>query len=226
MIVVHDSTHEKVLWEQLVRSPRLRLYARRIQDILAEEQTQRQRFYDTVAEDAKAEFINGEILIHSPVKLEHNRVSKLLLVLLDTYVSTRDLGFVGHEKLMISLTRNDYEPDICFFGKPKAEHFTPDQVRFPAPDFIAEVLSDSTEANDRGIKFQDYAAHDVAEYWIVDSAQQMVEQYCLQEGAYHLMFKVNSGVLKSVAVPGFVLPVRAIFDRQEHTRALRSIIIA
>ena len=54
------------------------------------------------------------------------------------------------------------------------------QVGKPAPDFIAEILSDSTASVDRGVKFQDYAAHGVGEYWIVDPVQQTIEQYRLQ----------------------------------------------
>jgi Uma2 family endonuclease len=39
---------------------------------------------------------------------------------------------------MVSLTRNDYEPDVCFFGNDKAKNFTPKQAQFPAPDFIVK----------------------------------------------------------------------------------------
>jgi len=80
------------------------------------------------------------------------------------YVLRHDLGFVGHEKVMISLSRNDYEPDICYFNKEETRQFTPNQMRFPAPDFVVEVLSDRKAANDRGVKFEDYAAHGIVEY--------------------------------------------------------------
>ena len=68
---------------------------------------------------------------------------------------------------MISLTRNDYEPDICYFNKEKSQHFTDDQLLFPAPDLVVEVLSKSTEQTDRTIKFKDYENHNVLEYWII-----------------------------------------------------------
>lgn len=90
---------------------------------------------------------------------------------------------------MVSLTLNDYEPDICYFNAAKAAAFQPDQMRFPAPDFIVEVLSASMEANDRGVKFDDYAAHGVAEYWLIDPDTQTVEQYRLHGDAYELAIK-------------------------------------
>jgi Uma2 family endonuclease len=51
----------------------------------------------------------------------------------------------------------EFIPDICYFAEPKSRAFTPDQVRFPAPEMVVEVLSESTEAIDRGVKFEDYA---------------------------------------------------------------------
>ncbi len=53
----------------------------------------------------------------------------------------------------------------------------PEQMKYPAPDFIAEILSPSTESVDRITKFEDYAAHGVAEYWLIDPAKKIVEQY-------------------------------------------------
>ena len=89
-------------------------------------------------------------------------------------------------------------------------------MQFPAPDFVVEVLSPSTAAIDRGIKFTDYAAHGVGEYWIIDPDAQTIEQYVLNDRAYELMIKARSGEIASVAVAGFSIPIRAIFDPAEH----------
>ena len=136
-------------------------------------------------------------------------------------MAAHDLGYVAHEKLLICLTRNDYEPDVCFFGKDKAVKFTRRQMKFPAPDFIAEVLSESTEANDRGVKFEDYAAHGVQEYWIADADNELVEQYLLTGDAFSLHLKMNSGSLASKVILGLEVPIRAIFHEQENLAALK-----
>jgi Uma2 family endonuclease len=132
------------------------------------EREAREHFYDVITEDMKAEFINGAMIVQSPAKLRHSNCSENALLLLKVYVGKHNLGVVGHEKLLVSLTRNDYEPDICFWSKAKAAKFTPDQMKFPAPDLIIEVLSPSTEKVDRGAKAEDYAAHGVGEYWLID----------------------------------------------------------
>ncbi|MEE4359089.1 MAG: Uma2 family endonuclease [Desulfococcaceae bacterium] len=210
--------------QQLHRSPKLGLYYRDIRTILHEERKKRKQFYEDVREDQKAEFINGEVIVHSPVRIEHNITGKFLLKLMDTHAQIRGLGFVGYEKMMISLTRNDYEPDVCFWNKTKSKKFRPKQTQFPAPDFIAEVLSPSTEENDRTVKFEDYAAHGVKEYWIIDPVSRTVEQYLLKKDEYVLHIKADSGILKSKAVKGFAVPVAALFDEGENLAALRSVL--
>lgn len=213
--------------DPLIRSPKLPKYIQQLEATLAEEQRKRQAFYETVQEGDKVEFINGEVVMHSPVRLKHNDASGALYRLLSDFVEKNDLGVVGHEKLMISLTRNDYEPDVCFFGKEKAAHLHPDQLRFPAPDFIAEILSDSTAGVDRGVKLEDYAAHSVAEYWIIDPDAQTVEQYLLHDETYKLAVKTDSAsnaTLKSAAIPGFAIPALALFDSTERQRALRNLL--
>ena len=210
----------------LLSSPRLSLYAQKIRDTLLQEAERRQAFYQQIAEYDKAEFINGEMIFHSPVKLKHNAVVKRLLVLLDTYVQQHGLGYIGFEKILISLTRNDYEPDLCFFGREKAEAFTPDQMQFPAPDLIVEVLSPSTAERDRGVKYDDYAAHGVWEYWIVDPDAETVEHYQLSGPEYDLVVKAKTGEIESAAITGLTLSVRAIFDDQANQAALRQFLLA
>ncbi len=206
--------------DELVKSPRLPAYVDELQRILKEEQQRRERFYSELNEDAKAEFINGEVFMHSPATYAHTMAVKLLTKLLDTYVEIRQLGFVGAEHVLVVLPRNDYEPDVCFFDREKAAQFRPDQLHFPVPDFVAEVLSPSTEMLDRGTKFEDYAANGVAEYWIIDPVIMMVEQYALRDGKYQPSGKYADGTIKSLAVAGFEMPVRAIFDPQVNLRAL------
>lgn len=210
--------------EQLLHSPRLKLYLEKIHDVLVMEQQRREEFYLQISEKDKAEFINGKMILHSPVKLEHNVVTELLIRLMSSFVDLHGLGYVGHEKLMISLSRNDYEPDLCFFQKARAERFESKQMHFPAPDLIVEVLSPTTVDIDRGIKFDDYAAHGVSEYWIVDPETEILEQYLLKDDQYQLAIQSSSGSIKSQAIPGFEIPIRAIFDKTENIKVLKEIL--
>lgn len=200
--------------EQTLKMPDAVLFVQKLQAALEAETARRRHFYQIVDENKKMEFINGEIVFQSPVKLQHNNATGLIYTLLKSFVAKHKLGVVGVEKIMVSLTRNDYEPDVCFFGSEKAKNFKKKQMRFPAPDFVVEVLSDSTKKADCEIKFQDYAAHGVAEYWIVDADKEIVEQYVLQNEIYELQLKARDGSVESAILIGFKIPIRAVFDEQ------------
>jgi Uma2 family endonuclease len=209
--------------EPLLQSPRLPLYVEELNQILASELAARQRFRDTLTGSEKGEFINGQIIMHSPARFRHTQVIKLLLRLLDSYVDRHRLGWVGFEKVLVALSRNDFEPDIVFYGTEKAVALQPDQHIFPAPDFVVEVLSETTEGRDRGIKMEDYAAHGVREYWLVDPAHEFIEQYDLQGEHYVLRAKLFDGTLRSTVIAGFSVPVRAAFDQELNLQMLSQI---
>lgn len=218
----------------LLARPDLPLVAADINAHLKAEAEKRARFREEVTPEMKAEFINGEIILHSPALVRHLAVTIRLATMLHAHVVRHRLGQVFIEKAMIASTRNDYEPDIVFFGRAKADAFAPDQLLLPMPDFIVEILSPSTEARDRGIKFRDYAAHGVREYWIVDAETEVVETYGLTPAtrAYGAAgrFPNHPGGdlarLSSAVVPGFVAPVRALFDDEANNDALRALLAA
>ena len=181
----------------------------------------RRKFYETITEQEKVEFIAGEIVFQSPARLRHVEASDNLFNLLSFHVKLQKLGMVRHEKLLVSLTRNDFEPDICFFSTEKAKDFRPEQMRFPAPDFVVEVLSESTESRDRGIKKIDYAAHGVREYWIVDPVREHVEVLLLEGRRFRAAATYGGGEIESVVVEGFRIRVRAVFDAETNVAELR-----
>lgn len=148
--------------------------------------------------------------------------------LLSAFSDTRELGIVVVEKALVELTRNSYEPDICYFGPAKAATIQPELLYYPAPDLVVEVLSKSTKKNDREVKFEDYAAHSVAEYWIVDPTRQTVEVFTLDADteAYALLglFRVGQTV-SSQQLVGFTIPVKAVFDAGANVAALRTLLV-
>lgn len=211
----------------IVQSPHAFQYQQMLNDMLRQEQEKRLRFRESLTsyEGRKVEFVYGEIVEEPmPVKKDHLDIVKLLLKLLDTFVQLHALGYVAYEKALIALERNDYEPDICFFGNAKAANLEPTQTVFPVPDFVVEVLSPESQKRDRVTKFDDYASNGVMEYWIIDPETRAIEQYVLRQKRYQLMAKVNSGSIKSVVVEGFEIPIRAVFEQQENLAALRKML--
>lgn len=211
------------LLDSLLDAPDLPELLQEAQRAWENEQKLRQKFYNDITEERKWEFIQGEVIMHSPALNRHLIASEHILYLLSAHVRVHDLDIVRHEKAMTTFPRNDYEPDVIFFGPTKTALIKGDTLRFPIPDLIVEVLSPSTEFRDRGIKFKDYALHGVAEYWIIDTVAETVELHRLSSNVYAPAERQADGLLTSDVVPGFEIPVRAIFDEKVNLKTLQAI---
>lgn len=216
--------------EKIMASPNAPQQLDALYAAMQNEKKRRHDFREWITPAIKAEFINGEVILHSPVKKRHFSVTDLLSRLLSIYGSIKKLGRVATEKAMIALTRNDYEPDLVFFSKEKYDTFTEDQMLFPAPDFVVEILSKKTASKDRGIKKQDYAAHGIQEYWIIDPIRQRIEQYILFEPTDKTysppkVFGIADEI-ESYVIKGFVIPVQALFDETVNVETIQDLLNA
>jgi Uma2 family endonuclease len=195
---------------------------------LGHEAKKREQFRDDIEPHEKGEFINGEIFMHSPARHSHNWVSSLIVRVLSSYTSIRQNGVLVYEKALCGFSRNDYEPDIAWFSAAKASEIKGETVVYPIPDFIIEILSPATAHRDRGVKLDDYAAHGVAEYWIVDADARTVEQYLLPEnsGEYRLAEKLAHGDIAPASFPDLRIPLAALFEEAANLEFLREILKA
>lgn len=215
------------LIKPILASPNFRQLLDEMEAVWAEEQRRRREFYDRITPEHKWEFINGEIVVHSPAKEKHLNCTKYLAELIDLFVRINNLGEVYTEKALIPASRNDYEPDIAFFTTEQTAEFTPDTWRFPPPTIVIEVLSKDSIKRDRETKFKDYALLGIPEYWIIDPETETVEQYRLPEGAEEYVLhtkKEKQDQLSSLVLPDFTIPVAAIFDGAANLAALRALL--
>jgi len=215
------------LVDEILDHPDAEKMVEKVKTELEKEKKARQDFRNWLPDNVKAEFINGAIFRHSPVKRGHLEITENLFTLLRIYVILNDLGCVSVEKALIGLKRNDYEPDLVFWNKEQAKDFNTETMVHPIPSLVVEILSKSTKSKDRGIKFKDYAAHGIPEYWIIDYQKQTLEQYTLKEKSakeYILLNELNSqNNLESVIVEGFKIPVAALFNEQENMKVLKKL---
>ena len=72
---------------------------------LQDEKQRRHDFREWITPNIKAEFINGEIVLHSPVKRRHWKVTDFLSRILSIFTSVKKLGIVGTEKVLIEIGR-------------------------------------------------------------------------------------------------------------------------
>lgn len=207
-------------WEEAGEITDLASYQRKIADRLHEEKERRKHIGEPLAPSMKAEMINGQMVFHPPVMLRHNLVRMNLSHLMFAHARRNKLGTVGEESLLVCCSANAYQPDIVFYDHLQSAELKSDQTRFPAPAMVVEVLSPLTENLTRGVKFRDYAAHGVREYWLVDPTAEFVEQYENVDARFSLLLKAGNGQIKSATLAGFEIPVCAIFDSDENFSTL------
>jgi Uma2 family endonuclease len=210
--------------KDIIDSPKLPDYVDELQQYLLQEEAKRTAFYENVSDDEKAEFINGEVIFSSPARDKHTVIVYNLSSIFIRFARKNKAGVVRGEKSLVRLRRNDFEPDVCFFRKEISDTFIDDTMFYPVPDFVVEVLSDSTEKRDRGVKFVDYALNGVKEYWLVNYKNQFIEQYFLEKEVFVLAEKVQHGTVRCLVLEGLEIPLKAIFNEEHNELFLREMI--
>jgi len=177
-------------------------------------QYRRNLFVDSLSPDVKAEWIEGEAVYHSPAREAHNAATEATIQVLGVYSDLVSELLIRVEKAMVEIGQHNFEPDICVYRA--ADHsFSNDQVIYPRPDLVVEVLSKRTRERDFGIKKSQYEQAGVEEYWIVDADKQEVTQFTAKNDGYGLGEILNTdSTLKCIALSSLQFPVSIIWDRQ------------
>ncbi len=88
-----------------------------------------------------------------------------------------------------------------------------------APQFVMEVLSDSTEQYDRGEKMELYRDQEINEYWIVNWRKKQIEIYSLDYEnnipkyyLYETVTEANKEDLKILCFPQIKIDFDELFD--------------
>ncbi len=199
--------------QPLLQSSHLPTLVAQLNRVVLEEEQKRRDFYEWLDEDKRAEFLLGELVIHSPARAVHITVLQNLEFLLLRHIREHKTGKLFREQAMVRMERSDVMPDLAFWSTVKAETIRPDTKLFPPPDFVVEALSPSTERYDREVKMKEYAANGVLEYWLVHPEEQYIEQYELHGETYRPLRTVRPGeALPCLVLAPLTLDVAAVFE--------------
>jgi Uma2 family endonuclease len=161
------------------------------------------------------EFSDGCIEVLSIPTKAHQRIVRMLFLLLQRFVSTKARGEVFFAPLPVRLWPGKFrEPDIVYVRPGRAEYAGQPE----GADLVVEVVSGGQENRRRDVevKPQEYAKAGVSEYWIVDPQEETISVLVLERGAYrrHGVFGIGE-VANSTVLPGFVAPVKDVFAAAE-----------
>jgi Uma2 family endonuclease len=155
--------------------------------------------------DVKAEYVDGEVFVMSPVSNVHDVIFHFLSALLHTYLELRPLGTIKGSEFVVRLRPGlRRSPDLFFVNADRR-----DRIRSSyfdgAPDAAFEIVSVESIDRDYREKLREYAEAGVTEYWIIDPAHQAVLLYQLSEGRYQVQPAEADGRLESSVIEGFWL---------------------
>jgi len=174
-----------------------------------------EQFLEWLDEDTWAEWVDGEVVLMSPISDEHQAVLNYLTTLLLFHTLETRAGRVLTEPFQMKSGPNlpGRSPDILFVSAERQHLIQRHFLNGPA-DLVVEVISPESRARDRGEKYYEYEQAGVREYWIIDPERKQVEFYVLSEkGIYQPAFVGHEGEYRSAAIEGFWLRVEWLWER-------------
>ena len=183
-------------------------------------------FLDWLDEDTHAEWVNGEVIMHSPVSLRHQKVGGLLLSIIKIFVEDHQLGQVSYDPFQMKIGPDfpGRAPDILFVATENLVRLKPNLLEGPA-DLVVEIVSPESRGRDRGDKHFEYERGGVREYWLIDPERTLAEfNHLGPDGRYHLALPDANGVFRSAVLPGLWLKVDWLW--QDPPPAVRDVLAA
>jgi Uma2 family endonuclease len=172
-----------------------------------------EEFLDWCNENANAEWVDGEVVMHSPVHEKHDLLVRFLQTVVSVFVQRRHLGEVrGPEFLMhIETHPSGRAPDLFFVRNEHSARLQPTFLEGPA-DLVVEVVSDESLSRDRGEKFLEYEEARIPEYWLLDPKRRRAEFHQLGSEASYQAILPEAGVYRSAQVEGLFVRVEWLWQ--------------
>ncbi len=156
-------------------------------------------------EDVRAEYLNGEVIMHCPAGTLHEKSIHWLSTLLQLFIARDELGelFGSNTQMRLAVGRRRL-PDLAFVAKERLDMVYPTYLD-GAPDLVIEFVSEDSETRDWQEKFREYEAAGVEEYWVIDQMLKRMNFYALDEDQKYVLLETVDGKLFSKVLPGFWL---------------------
>ena len=163
----------------------------------------------------KYELFNRNLRFMAGASEAHNTIATNLVTILNMFLWQQERNTHVYQSDMKVISFLNYKnylyPDIVVVDEAPVYHDTKKDV-LVNPTLIIEVLSDETEAFDRGDKFLSYRQiESLCEYIIVSQYERRVEHFHKStEGVWQVGNVINSGELPLITFP-LSLPLHRIY---------------
>ena len=172
-----------------------------------------ERRYDAMPDLKKAELIEGEVYLSSPVRVRRHGDPHIQLV---TWIGTYRAGTPGLLAADNSTVRldldNEPQPDVFLMIEPERggqARIDEDDYLEGAPELVAEVAASSVSI-ELGKKLHVYRRNGVREYIVWRVQDRAVNWFMLRDGDYKSLIVGGDGLLGSEVFPGLWLDPAAL----------------
>ena len=162
-------------------------------------------WYDKEA-GRRGEWVDGEVIVFMPTTFRHEDLVGFLLTILRFILARHRLGVaIGSSYEVRTREGSAREPDVVVVLNKNRGRISNRRLDGP-PDLAVEVISRDSVTRDRKVKFDEYEAAGIPEYWVFDPREGhgTVELFTLgRDGKYQQRGRYEDGTLHSTVVPGF-----------------------
>ena len=165
---------------------------------------------DRTSVESRYEYIDGYVYMLAGGTADHSSISINLTSLLHSLLRSSHCR-VYNSDLKVRLSHNRYVYPDASVSCDQRDRGSTDALQFP--HLIAEVLSSSTEAYDRGRKFAYYrACPTVQEYVLIDAQKQAVEVYRRQSDTLWTLHPFGPGDQVEFASLSLSFSIEALYE--------------
>lgn len=160
------------------------------------------------------EVIEGELVMAPAPRVDHQRCSFNLGLIIGPHVKSNGLGEVLAAPCDVVLdARNVLQPDLIFISRARSEVVTEKNLQGP-PDLVVEILSPSSLRRDRIQKLRIYARHGVPHLWLLDAQAQTLEEFVLDGSTYRLTSVCEGNeVFRPAIFPCLEIPLKEVWGQ-------------
>jgi Uma2 family endonuclease len=163
----------------------------------------------------KHEYYAGQIFAMAGASLDHARLISNLIATLRSQLAGRDCDVVANDvRIRVEHTTLFTYPDVVVVCDPPV-FFDVRQDTILNPLVLIEVLSDSTEAYDRGEKFAHYRTiASLSDYLLVSQSRRRIEHFSRQtDDGWHLQIAERADDAVRLTSLPVVLTLEAVYYR-------------
>lgn len=173
--------------------------------------------WEPLQED-RYEYIDGEVVAMTGGTKPHNRIALNLAIALDGHLAGQCEVYMSDIKVQVTARGPYHYPDVVVSCDPRDRNTNPVICH---PCLVAEVLSPSTEAIDRGKKFQRYRqAESLREYWSIQADQKGLECFRKNEAGLWVLHSYGAEDELVLETVDLSLPVEALYRQVQFDSGL------